>query len=94
MAERYVVAGLIRHYASRGGISRFILDILRQAPEPVTSLELTLTLLVTCAQDHHNQELVRFTKQRIDLALRYQRRRGHIRSIRGTGQWLLWEIDR
>lgn len=92
MAYERLQSHLIGRQSYRGLISRFVLDSLRDAPEPVTTLELALMLLVGHGLDHKDQRLLRHTMDCIRIALSYQRDKGRVRSTQGPGRWVLWQI--
>ncbi len=81
-------------WANRGQMSRIVLNILRQAAEPMTSRDVALELLVARAMDKSDQKLLRLMTKRVGVALRVQRENGAVRSEQGPGQFVLWEVAR
>ncbi len=81
-------------WAHRGQMSRIVLNILRQAAEPMTSRDVALELLVARAMDKSDQKLFRLMVKRVGVALRVQRENGAVRSEQGPGQFVLWEVAR
>ena len=81
-------------WANRGQMSRIVLNILRQAAEPMTSRDIALELLVARAMDKSDQKLFRLMTKRVGVALRVQRDNGAVRSEQGPGQFVLWEVAR
>ncbi len=81
-------------WANRGQMSRIVLNILRQAAEPMTSRDVALELLVARAMDKGDQKLFRLMVKRVGVALRVQRENGAVRSEQGPGQFVLWAVMR
>jgi hypothetical protein len=81
-------------WARRGEMSRVVLTILRQATEPMTSRDIALEMLITRALDQNDQRLLRLMTKRVGVALRLMRDRSAVRSAQGTGQYMVWEINR
>ena len=81
-------------WANRGQMSRIVLNILRQAAEPMTSRDIALELLVARAMDKNDQKLFKLMTKRVGVALRVQRDNGAVRSEQGPGQFVLWEVAR
>jgi hypothetical protein len=81
-------------WAHRGDMTKFVLSILRQASEPLTSRDIALEMLISRALDRSDQRLLRLMTKRVGVALRGQKDNGVVRSSQGTGQFLTWEIVR
>ena len=79
-------------WARRGEMSRTVLNILRQASEPMTTRDIALEMLITRALDKSDKRLLRLMGKRVGVALRYQRDNGLVKSEQGPGQYMLWEI--
>ena len=74
-------------------MSRIVLNILRQAKEPLTSREIAAQLILErgMAMD---DKLLRLMTKRCGVALRIQRDKGLAVSTEGNGFHLLWVIVR
>jgi hypothetical protein len=83
-----------KDWANRGEMSRFVLSLLRQAAEPMTTRDLALEMLVSRALDKSDQRLLRLMTKRVGVALRGQRGNGLVRCQQGPGQYMLWEVAR
>ena len=81
-------------WANRGQMSRIVLNVLRQAAEPMTSRDLAFELVVTRALDKTDQKLLRIMTKRVGVALRTQRDHGAVRSEQGPGQFVLWSVNK
>ncbi len=81
-------------WANRGGMSRLVLSILRQAAEPLTSRDIALEMLISRAMDKRDQRLLRLMTKRVGVALRTQRENGAVQCEQGPGQFMLWQIAR
>jgi hypothetical protein len=81
-------------WSNRGGMSRIILSVLRQAAEPLTTRDIALQLLVERALDKSDQRLLRLMTKRVGVSLRGQRENGLVRCDQGPGQYMLWEVNR
>ena len=80
--------------AGRGEISRFILQVLREAIEPVATHDVVRRLMAERGQDAGNRQLVRLTMKRVGMAFSRQKALGTVRAIQGAGPVTLWEIVR
>ncbi len=80
--------------AGRGEMSRFILGMLREATEPVTTQEVTRRLMTERGQDLGDRRLVAQTMKRVGMALSRQKANGTVRSEQGSGQFVLWKAAR
>jgi len=80
--------------AGRGEMSRFILGLLREATEPVTTQEVARRLMTQRGQDLENRRLAAQTVKRVGMALSRQKANGAIRSEQGAGQFVLWQITK
>jgi len=80
--------------AGRGEMSRFILGVLREATEPVTTQEVVRRLMTERGQDMEDRRLVAQTMKRVGMALSRQRANGAVRAIQGPGRVTLWEVVR
>jgi hypothetical protein len=81
-------------WAQRGEMSRVVLSILRQAVEPMTTRDIALEMLIERALDRSDQRLLRLMTKRVGVALRIMRERGVTRAKSGSGQYMLWEVER
>jgi hypothetical protein len=81
-------------WAKRGEMTRIILDVLRQAAEPLTTRDIAFQLMTERALDTSDDKLLRLMTKRCGVALRGARDRGVVRSSQGTGQYMVWEIGR
>jgi hypothetical protein len=79
-------------WARRGEMSRIILDVLRQAAEPMTTRDIAFQLLIERALDNNDQKLLRLMTKRVGVALRHQRDGGVVESDQGPGQYMLWRL--
>jgi len=73
---------------------RYVLSILRQAAEPLTTRDIALQMLVERALDKNDRRLLRLMTKRVGVALRGQRDNGVAIATQGPGQYMLWEIKR
>ncbi len=79
-------------WASRGEMSRIILDILRQAAEPLTSQDIARELIVSRGLDVADVKLLRKMTKRVSVALRNQRDNGLVQSSQAEGMFMVWEV--
>ena len=80
--------------AGRGEISRFILQVLREATEPVATHDVVRRLMVERGQDAGDRQIVRLTMKRVGMAFSRQKALGTVRAIQGAGPVTLWEVIR
>jgi hypothetical protein len=81
-------------WSHRGEMTRIVLDVLRQAAEPLTTRDVAVGLMKARALDTANIKFVRLMTKRCGVALRLQRDKGVVKSEQGPGQYLVWEIAR
>jgi hypothetical protein len=79
-------------WAQRGEMTRIILDVLRQAAEPMTTRDIAFQLLIERALDNNDAKLLRLMTKRVGVALRGQRDAGLVASRQGPGQYMLWGL--
>lgn len=77
-----------------GEMSRFVLDVLRDATEPMPTPEIAARLMEARGMDQGSRSAVRNLTKRVGMALRHQEQRGTVRSQSGPGRVLLWEVAR
>ena len=82
----------VQDAAGRGEISRFILQVLREATEPVATHEVVRRLMAERGQDAGDRHLVRLTMKRVGMAFSRQKALGTVRAIQGAGAVTLWEL--
>ena len=73
-------------------MSRAILGVLREAPEPVTAAAVSERLMAARGWDAADGRLARMMAKRVATVLRHQERRGTVRPVQKPGQSVLWEI--
>lgn len=80
----------------RGDNIRLILDLLRQATEPMTTKQIALQVMATRGLNVADSALVLIIARRVGASLRSYRDNGSIRSIKDGryGKYDLWEIAR
>ncbi len=80
--------------AGRGEISRFVLQVLREAAEPVATHEVMRRLMTERGQDAGDSRLVKLTMKRVGMAFSRQKALGTVRAIQGAGAVTLWEAEK
>ena len=75
-----------------GEMSRFVLDALREAGEPVPTAVIAARLMAEQGMDQQDRELVRAVSKRVGMTLRHQGRKGTVRSQPGPDRVALWEV--
>lgn len=78
-------------WANRGEMSRLVLDILRQAAEPLTTQDIARELIVSRGLDSEDVKLLRKMTKRVGVALRAQRDNGLAKSEQAAGQFVVWQ---
>lgn len=81
-------------WANRGQMSRLVLNILRQAREPLTTKEIAAQMVLERALDVNDQKLLNSMVRRVGSALRHQRDKDNAISTDGPGNYQLWSINR
>ena len=75
-----------------GEMSRFVLDALRDALNPIRTPELTTMLMQARGMDVNDRATYRNIGKRVCMALRHQEGRGTVRSEPGPGRVAMWTI--
>ena len=78
--------------AGRGEISRFVLQVLREATEPVATHDVARRLMAERGQDAEDRRVVKLTMKRVGMAFSRQKALGTVRAIQGAGPVTLWEV--
>ena len=81
-----------RQAAFKGEVARLVFETLRNADGPMTAQQLAQRFLAARGLNTADKKMVRIVGKRIGSALRHHRGRGTLRSIKGEGPNLLWEI--
>ena len=81
-------------WAKRGEVTRVILEMLRQANEPMTVRDVALALMTIRGLDKTDRKMVGKMTKRAGAALRHSRDKGVLRSSEGPGMFALWEVVR
>jgi hypothetical protein len=83
------------HHAFRGETSRIVLETIRNAAGPLSTNQMTETIMKARGLDLNDLRMRRVMQQRVGACLRHwEKDRGVIRSAKGPGQVLLWELVR
>ena len=77
----------------RGDMVRIVFDIMRQAEKPLTTNDIVSALMASRGLDGTDRRLFHLIRKRVGAALRDQRPKGTVRSQRGPGLCMLWEIN-
>ncbi len=75
-----------------GEMSRFVLDALREAGEPVPTPVIAARLMAERGLNTEDRALWRAVSKRVGMTLRHQERRGTVRSHPGPGRVVLWGV--
>lgn len=81
-------------WSKRGEMTRVVLNILRQAAEPLTTRDIAFQLMQERALDTGDVKFLRLMTKRCGVALRLQRDKGVVRSEQGPGQYMVWALAR
>ena len=78
--------------AGRGEMSRFILGVLREAPEPMTTAGIVERLMAARGMAADDTRAKHTAMKRVGMTLGRQRENGAVRTTQGPGQPVLWEL--
>ncbi|MPZ39893.1 MAG: hypothetical protein GEU95_17905 [Rhizobiales bacterium] len=81
-----------RSMAFKGEVSRIIFETLRDANGPMTVQQMAEIVMAQRGLNTADKKLARAISKRVGAALRHHRSRGTLRSVKGPGSFLLWEI--
>lgn len=79
--------------AEQGSLSRAVLDNLRRAGQPLSSVELAKRIMAERGLHAGDRALTRAMGKRVGMALRYQRTNGMVREAGQDGSRVLWEVS-
>jgi hypothetical protein len=80
--------------AGRGEMSRALLSVLREASEPLSTVEVAERLGKAHGVDSADKRAIRLLTKRVGMTLSHQRAKGTVRSLSSVGTMGLWEVDR
>lgn len=83
-----------RHAAYKGEVARIVLGTLRDAKRPCSTQELTMHVMAERGMNTADKGLVKTVGKRVGSSLRHHRARGLIRSAKGLGDRIAWEVAR
>jgi hypothetical protein len=81
-----------RHAAYKGEVARIVLGTLRDAKRACTTMELTMHVMAERGMNTADKNLVKTVGRRVGACLRHHRTRHLIRSAKGLGDRITWEI--
>ena len=81
-----------RNQAFRGEVSRLILSALRQSSAPLTAQDLARHVMAERGLNTADKRLVRTIGKRVGSSMRHLRNQGLVRSDKGPGPCLVWQI--
>jgi hypothetical protein len=81
-----------RHAAYKGEVARIVLGTLRDAKRPCSTQELTMHVMAERGMNTADKRLVKTVTKRVGASLRHHRARGLIRSTKGLGDRIAWEV--
>ena len=76
--------------ARPGEMSRYLLGVLREAPGPMTTVEVAQRFMADRGIDVSDRKAVRLATKRVGMTLRHQRVGGRVRSQPGPGLMVSW----
>lgn len=83
-----------RHAAFKGEVTRIVFTCLREAKAPLTSREIALELIKWRRLNADDKALVVLMTKRVGACLKAKLNQGLVRSVRGDGPLLGWELVR
>jgi hypothetical protein len=81
-----------RHAAYKGEVSRIIMGTMRDAKRTCTTQELTMHVMAERGMNTADTRLVKTVEKRVGSSLRSLRKKGTVKSVKGLGDRLAWEI--
>ena len=82
-----------RHAAMRGESSRLILDMLREAGEPMATRDIVLRVMEARGINAANRPMAETMRMRVASSLRGMRDRGTLTSTEGQGSGVRWGLN-
>ena len=82
-----------RHTAFRGESSRMILNLLREAGEPMTTRDIVLAVMTARGLNATDKPMHETMRMRVGASLRGMRDRGSVTSSEGRGASVLWSLN-
>lgn len=81
----------IAHEAFRGALKRLVLDALRDASQPITTLDIAKHVMAGRGLNPEDKRLQRVMIRRVGSCLMKMREKGLAKSKPGPAPWMLWE---
>ncbi len=81
------------HPAFKGEMRRFVLAALREAPAPVTSLEITQKVFAWKGLPSDNRQVVMLVRKRVSASLWKLMQKGVVRKIPQAAEYDAWELN-
>lgn len=81
-----------RHAAYKGEVARVVLGTLRNAARPCSTQELTMHVMAERGMNTADKRLVKTVGKRVGACLRHHRNKGLLRSTKGLGDHIVWEV--
>jgi hypothetical protein len=81
-----------RHAAYKGEVARIVLGTLRDAKRACSTQEITMHVMAERGMNTADKGLVRTVSKRVGASLRHHRAKGLLRSIKGLGDRIQWEV--
>lgn len=81
-----------RHAAYKGEVARVVLSTLREAKRPCSTQELTMHVMAERGMNTADKRLVKTVSKRVGACLRHHRTKGLIRSHKGLGDSIAWQV--
>ena len=79
--------------AGRGETSRYVLGVLREASEPLTTVEVARRFMADRGIDAADRKTVRQATKRIGMTLWHQRAKETVHGEQGPGPVMLWKVE-
>lgn len=83
-----------RHAAYKGEVARIVLGTLRDAKRPCSTQELTMHVMAERGMNTADKRLVKTVSKRVGACMRHHRLKGLVKSGKGLGALMVWEIAR
>jgi len=83
-----------RHAAFKGEIMRVVMSALRTSDKPLTGPEITMQVMAERGLNTADPRLLKLVGKRVGACLRHHRSTKLLRSAKGAGPYMVWELVR
>jgi hypothetical protein len=81
-----------KHPAFKGEMTRMVFDLLRRAKNPLTTHEVTMHVMAERHLNTTDERMRRTIHKRVGACLKHHRNQARLKSVKGPGSFMVWEV--